>query len=67
MTELVQKASVRATIAQMGVGETIGLACDIVSSNTVRGYAVTLGVELQRKYTVHLNRANRTFEVTRHE
>jgi len=67
MADLVMKASVRATISNMAVGETLGLAFDAVAFSTVRGYATFLSQELGRKYSVHLNRNNRTYEVTRHE
>lgn len=67
MAELVQKASIRATIAEMSVGEMIGLACDIVPANTLRHYASILSFEMNRRYSVHLNRSNRTYEIIRHE
>ena len=51
----------------MSVGETLGLAFDALAYQTVRSYATNLGIELDRKYSVHLNRENRTYEVTRNE
>ena len=35
------------------------------SHTTVRGYASALGFDLERKYTVHLDRETRTYEITR--
>ncbi len=67
MRTLVQRTSVRATLIEMSVGETLGLAFDAIAYSTVRHYATALGVELERTYSVHLNRDNRTYEVTRHE
>ena len=51
----------------MAVGETLGLATSAISYATVRHYASLLGLEMARRYSVHLNREKRTYEVTRHE
>jgi len=67
MTGLVQKATIRGTLQEMNIGDSIGISVDIVKSSTLRATASTLGLELMRRYEVHLDRGCRMFKVTRHE
>ncbi len=67
MAELVQRLALGETLKSMDVGETVGFACDIMSSGNIRSMASFIGIQLDRKYSVHLNRENRTYEVTRNE
>lgn len=67
MAELVHRLSICDTLEQMQSGETIALAFSIVKGSTVRSVASTLGLELDRRYGVHANRDNKTYEVTRYE
>ena len=67
MAELVQRLALGETLKLMSIGETVGFACDIMTSGNIRTMASTIGNQMGRRYSVHLNRNNRTFEVTRHE
>ena len=67
MTELAHRISIRDTLAQMEVGDTVGLAFDVAKGASIRSAASILGLEMERTYTVHVNRNNRTYEVTRNE
>lgn len=67
MAEFVHKLSICDTLAQMQIGETMAFAFSVVKGCSVRSAASTLGLEMDRRYSVHANRDNRTYEVTRHE
>lgn len=67
MAELIQRFSLRDTLAQMEQGDTIGISFAMVSSGTVRSAASILGAELSRKYGVHINHLDKTYDVTRYE
>lgn len=67
MAEILHRISIGDTLAQMQIGETIAFAFSVVKGCSVRSAASTLGLEMDRRYSVHANRDNRTYEVTRHE
>lgn len=67
MAELIHRLSIGATLEQMQIGETMAFPFSIVRGCTVRSAASTLGLELDRRYGVHANRDNKTYEVTRYE
>ena len=62
---LIQQVSVRATLIQMRVGQTITIPTELRSFSYIRTCAATLNMEFDRKYSVHLNRETRQYEVTR--
>lgn len=62
---LIQQVSVRATLIQMRVGQTITIPTEMRSFSYIRNCAATLNMEFDRKYSVHLNRETRQYEVTR--
>lgn len=53
-------------VKQMAVGDVLVVRVEDYAYNTVRRYACDLGLTLQRKYSVKLDRAARTYTVTRH-
>lgn len=63
---MVQTISVRATLIQMRVGQTIVIPTEMRSFSYVRHCAATLNMEFGRKYSVHLNRDSMQYEITRH-
>lgn len=65
--QMISKISVRATLAVMKKGETIALPFSVCKYNTARNYASMLGLELKRRYSVHVTRGESTCKVTRHE
>ncbi len=67
MAELIHRLSIGDTLEQMQIGETVAFAFSLVKGCTVRSTASTLGLELDRHYSVHANRENKTYEVTRYE
>lgn len=60
------KTSMRATIAALPVGGKVAIRFGEKTYTSVRNTACLLGMELGRQYRVHLDRASRTYEVTRY-
>lgn len=52
-------------VKTMEVGAVITVPVDGYSYNTVRRYASDFGLTFDRKYTCHLDRATRTYIITR--
>lgn len=50
---------------EMAAGEAITVSIDEYGYNTIRRYACDLGLYLDRQYSTHVNRAERTYTVTR--
>ena len=50
---------------EMGIGDKVTVGIDLYGYNTVRRYACDLGLFLDRRYSTHLDRANRTYTITR--
>lgn len=55
----------RATLVQMQAGECVVIPMRERASNSVRNCACLLGLEMDRKYTVKVDRVARTCKVTR--
>lgn len=64
---MITKISIRATMAAMAIGQTITVPEEMCKYNTARNYASLLGMELQRRYGVHLLRDIRACEIKRYE
>jgi hypothetical protein len=52
-------------LREMNIGDKVTVSIDTYGYNTVRRYACDLGVFLDRRYSTHVNRADRTYTVTR--
>lgn len=50
----------------MNVGDRIEVSVDSYGYNTVRRYATDCGYMLERVYSTHLDRVNRTYTIIRH-
>lgn len=57
--------SLRASILDLAVGESITISLDSYGYTTIRSYASELGFAAQRKFTTARNRENRTNTITR--
>lgn len=57
--------SFRQRIIDMTVGEILVISVDIVGYTTIRGYASDLGFALNRRYSTHRNREDRTYTIVR--
>lgn len=62
---MVTKTSLRATIANMDLGEKLVVSIGDYSATTIRNYAAMLGLQYLRTYSVHINRDARAIEITR--
>lgn len=60
-----EKTSLKRMMIEMQQGSRLLVPVGQYSHTTVRGYASALGYDLERKYTVHLDRETRTYEITR--
>ena len=49
----------------MNIGDRVTVSIDEYGYNTVRRYACDLGTYLDRRYSTHVNRTDRTYTVTR--
>jgi hypothetical protein len=52
-------------IRELAVGDSVTVNVDEYGYNTVRRYASDCGLYLDRIYSTHLDRVNRTYTVTR--
>lgn len=52
-------------VREMNVGDSITVGIDDYGHNTVRRYACDWGLYLDRKYSTHVDRAARTYTITR--
>lgn len=52
-------------IKDMEVGAVVVVSVDDYSYNTVRRYASDFGLVFDRRYTCHVDRATRTYTITR--
>lgn len=59
------KTSMRATLKALPVGGSCTIHFGSNSYTSIRNTACILGLEMGRQYSVHLDRAARTYEVTR--
>ena len=59
------KMSVRGAMRALPVGGAIIVRVGEMTYSGVRNTASTLGLELNRNYSVHLNRSDRVYEITR--
>lgn len=57
--------SFRQQIIDLEVGHSITVPVDMVGYTTIRGYACDLGFALNRRYSTHRSRANRTYTIIR--
>lgn len=64
---MVFKISIRATMAQMTVGQTILVPVEMCAYATVRSYASVLGASMDRRYGVHRGKKATEYEITRYE
>lgn len=62
---MVSKISMRASMAEMNVGEVLNIPLGVRGYNSVRNCASLLGLSLGRKYSVSINRADGLSSVTR--
>lgn len=62
---MVTKFSMRGTFAEMQPGETIKIPLGLRSYSYIRSCASFLGLEMDRKYTVAVDRAAKVCNVTR--
>ena len=62
---MVQKESMRGTLATMQKGEIVEIPLEMRAYSYIRTCASLLGLELCRKYTVSVNRSTRVCYVTR--
>ena len=63
MTE--NKKSLRDRFREMEIGETTEVCIGCYGYTTVRTYASELGFMLGRRYSVHLDRESRNYQITR--
>lgn len=59
------RISMRETLRQMPVGGSISVSLGTIGYASIRNACSLLSFELERSYSVHLNRVERTYEVTR--
>ena len=64
---MVTKISIRATMADMEVGQTIAISLQLRNYNYIRNCASNVGITKSRKFSVHLDREANECKVTRHE
>ena len=57
--------SFRERVIAMKKGDTIVISVEKVGYTTIRSYASDLGFALNRKYSTHRNREDRTYTITR--
>lgn len=60
-----EKQSIRQRVINLQEGESITIPVGEIGDATIRGYASELGFSLNRKYTTHRNRVDRTYTITR--
>lgn len=52
-------------LREMNIGDRVTVSIDEYGYNTVRRYACDLGTYLDRRYSTHVDRTDRTYTVTR--
>jgi hypothetical protein len=57
--------SLRASILEMGIGESLSISLDSYGYTTIRSYASELGFATGRTYRTRRNREDRTQTITR--
>lgn len=62
---MVTKFSMRGTFAEMQPGETVKISLGLRAYSYIRSCASLLGLEMDRKYTVTVDRAAKVCNVTR--
>jgi len=62
---MVSKLSLRATVAEMEVGEVVRVPLKLRRYSTIRNTAALLGQELGRKYSVKVDRVADLCKITR--
>ena len=62
----INKTSPRGRMLRMEVGDRIIVGFDEVLGQTLRQYASALGADYERRYSVSVNRATRTYQVIRY-
>lgn len=62
---MVLNTSLRARVIDMKIGEVIIIPVSAYGYTTIRSYASDLGFLLNRKYSARINRADRTYSITR--
>lgn len=60
-----KKTSLKRLMIEMQQGARMRVAVGAYGYTTIRTYASMIGFDLERTYTVHLDRENRTYEITR--
>lgn len=60
-----KKNSVRGALKALPIGGMIAVRVGDITYSGVRNTACVLGLELDRTYSVHLNRSERVYEITR--
>lgn len=57
--------SIRSKVSNLNVGESFTISVDEVSSSTLRNYATELGFHQNKTFSVHKDRQNRTYTISR--
>lgn len=60
-----KQKSLRSRMLGMEIGDTIEVCVDCYGYTTVRTYAATLGYATMRRYSTHLDRDSRNYQITR--